>query len=138
MTTLEAQLLGYILYAGAIGLILLGVFAMVAFRHLIRMLLGLALLEAGVNLFLVAVGYRPESAAPILTGGVPGSMVDPIPQALVLTAIVIGVGVLAVGLALVLRVHRAYRTLDTSELARAIAREPEPTAQELRLPGGAP
>jgi multisubunit Na+/H+ antiporter MnhC subunit len=136
MSASEAQLLGYILYGGAIGLMVIGVFAVISLRHLIRVLLGLALLEAGVNLFLVAVGFRPDAAAPILTGGAPGPMVDPVPQALVLTAIVIGVGVLAVGLALAMRARQTYGTLDTSELAHAIAREPEPAATGLQVREG--
>lgn len=112
-------------YCGAIGLILLGVVAMVMYRHLIRVILGLMLLEAGVNLFLITTGYRPKAVAPILVDGqMPtAAMVDPIPQALVLTAIVIGVGVQALALALVVKTYKAYGTLDTKELAEQIAKE---------------
>ena len=105
------------------GLVLLGIYAVASRRHLLRILLGLGLLEGGVNLFLVAVGYRADAVAPIVTAGqMPGvTMVDPIPQALILTSIVIGVGVLALGLALVVRVHDAHRTLDVRELSRLIS-----------------
>ncbi len=109
-------------YAGAMGLILLGIFAMVTYRHLIRVILGLMLLEAGVNLFLITIGYRVNAVAPILVEGQSAvGMVDPIPQALVLTAIVIGVGVQALALALVIKTYKAYGTLDTKELAVRIA-----------------
>jgi multisubunit Na+/H+ antiporter MnhC subunit len=125
--TNQTQLLGSFFYLGAIGLAALGLYAVVAKRHVMRILLGLGLVDSGINLFLVAVGFRPEAAAPILTGAAlsnPGpalaGMVDPIPQALVLTAIVIGVGVLALGMALAVRVQRAWGTLDTRELARRI------------------
>jgi len=112
-------------YCGAIGLILLGVFAMVMYRHLIRIIFGLMLLEAGINLFLITIGYRANAVAPILVDGqIPAAaMVDPIPQALVLTAIVIGVGVQALALALVVKTYQAYRTLDTQELAQKLAKE---------------
>jgi multisubunit Na+/H+ antiporter MnhC subunit len=120
-TALDTELLGFVFYAGAAGLILLGTFAVIGMRHLLRILLGVTLLEAGVNLFLVATGFRPQAAAPIITGANPGTMVDPIPQALILTAIVIGVGVLALGLALAIRVHRATGTLDTRALAQWLA-----------------
>ena len=104
---------GLIFYSAAIGLILIGIGGLVLSTHLLRMIFGLALLEAGANLLLVMTGYREDAAAPIIVdGNIPQAMVDPIPQALVLTAIVIGVGVLAVALALAVRIQRAYGTLD--------------------------
>jgi len=123
--TQETELVYFISYVGAIGLILLGIYAMVMFRHLIRIIFGLMLLEAGINLFLITIGYRGEAVAPILVNGeLPTAiMVDPIPQALVLTAIVIGVGVQALALALVIKTYKAYGTLDTQILARKIAEE---------------
>ncbi len=122
---LEENAWVYILsYLASLSLIMLGIFGMVVYHHLIRMIFGLLILEAGVNLFLLTTGFRPEADAPILTGATNASaMVDPIPQALVLTAIVIGVGVLALALALVVRVYQTQGTLDTRELARRLARE---------------
>ncbi|OAD23449.1 NADH-ubiquinone oxidoreductase, chain 4L [Candidatus Thiomargarita nelsonii] len=123
MTIEETAWIYIFSYCGAIGLILLGIFAMVMYRHLIRIIFGLILLEAGVNLFLITVGYRPNAVAPILVEGQVPAMVDPIPQALVLTAIVIGVGVQALALALVVKTYKAYGTLDTKVLAEKIAQE---------------
>ncbi|NCA68841.1 MAG: Na+/H+ antiporter subunit C [Sphingobacteriia bacterium] len=102
---------------GALGLIVIGALGMVATNHLMRMLLALVIAEAGGNLLIVLVGYRVGGVAPILGVGEPGAaMVDPIPQVLVLTAIVIGVGVQALAVALLLRIHRAYGTLDLRAL----------------------
>jgi len=112
--------LGMVFQAGALGLILLGVLGMVLWHDLMRVILGLTLLESGVNLFIVSVGYRPGSVAPILTGAPAASMVDPLPQALILTAIVIGVGVLALALALAVRVYQEYGVLDLQQLARKL------------------
>ncbi len=125
MTIEETAWLYIFSYCGAIGLILLGIFTIVMYRHLIRIIFGLMLLEAGVNLFLITTGYRPNAVAPILVEGqIPAAaMVDPIPQALVLTAIVIGVGVQALALALVIKSYKAYGTLDTKVLAEKIAEE---------------
>ena len=118
----ESSLLGTVFSVGALVLVLLGLMAVAAARNLIRVLLGLSLLEGGVHLFLVALGYRPNAVAPIWTpGSNAASMVDPIPQALILTAIVIGVSVLALGLALAIRVHEAWGTLDTRVLAERLA-----------------
>ncbi|PLX38990.1 MAG: Na+/H+ antiporter subunit C [Hyphomicrobiales bacterium] len=119
----DGELLQIALYGGAVGLLLVGLYGMVAERNLMRILLGLALVEAGVNMFLVAVGFRAEAVAPILTGETSGPMVDPLPQALVLTAIVIGVGVLAFGLALAIKAKAVCNTLDVQEMAAIIAKD---------------
>ena len=106
-----------VLYACAIGLLAIAALGMVLSRNLFRMLLALVIAEAGVNLLLVLAGYRGDAAAPIL--GVHDAatpMVDPIPQVLVLTAIVIGVGVQALAVSVLLKVHQTYGTLDLREL----------------------
>ena len=106
-----------IFYVAAIGLMLIGIGGIVMSSHLVRVIFGIALLEAGANLLLLLATYREGAAAPIMVGGeFPALMADPVPQALVLTAIVIGVGILALTLALALRVHRAYGTLDLREI----------------------
>ncbi|MCB1877107.1 MAG: cation:proton antiporter subunit C [Chromatiales bacterium] len=133
-TATELEWLGWTFYAGSAGLVLLGCYALFAARHALRLLLGLFLLESGVNLFLVAVGFRPDAAAPILVGEQAGSMVDPLPQALILTAIVIGVGVLALGLALAVRVAKEEGTLDLAELGRRLAATHTPATAEETLP----
>ena len=102
-----------ILYCGAIGLLLIGAAGLVMCNNLFRMLLALVIAEAGVNLLLILAGYRGGATAPILGFGPAGApMVDPVPQVLVLTAIVIGVGVQALAVAVMVRVYRAYGTLD--------------------------
>lgn len=122
---IDTSMLGTLFYLGAIGLILLGIFCAIAMHNLVRILLGLTLLEAGVNLFLVAVGFRPDAAAPIILGERLPAMVDPVPQALILTAIVIGVGVLALALALTVRIYEREGTLDNFVLAQRLSGEHE-------------
>lgn len=108
---------GTICYACSLGLVAIGLFGMVTTTHLFRMVLALAIAEAGGNLFLVLAGWRPEAVAPILRMHAAGTaMVDPIPQSLVLTSIVIGVGVQALAVAIILRIHHRYGTLDMREL----------------------
>jgi multisubunit Na+/H+ antiporter MnhC subunit len=106
--------IGQVLFAGAIGLIVIGIAGVVLSNHLFRMVLALVIAEAGANLLLVLAGFRWDALAPILEHGAeaPANMVDPVPQAMVLTAIVIGVGVQALALSLVIRVWERYRTLD--------------------------
>ncbi len=116
------DLIHWLLYGGAIGLIVIGIVGVVTLNNIFRMILALVIAEAGANLLLVIAGYRFDAIAPILTGpalsGMPTTqvMVDPVPQAMVLTAIVIGVGIQALALALVLKIHQNYQTLDLREI----------------------
>lgn len=113
-----------LLVIGAIGLIAIGAAGLALSRNLIRLVLALGLAEAGANLLLVIAGYRWDAVAPILTGqAATQPMVDPVPQALVLTAIVIGVGVEALAVALVIKVKEAYGTLDLAELRNQMERD---------------
>ncbi len=133
----DIQILGYILYAGALVLIATGLYLIVTRQHLIRILLGLTLLESGVNLVLVAAGFRGGATAPILTATIrdTASMVDPVPQALILTTIVIGVGILALALALTLEIQRRHGTLDVRRLAAIVDEETDGAATK---PAGSP
>jgi len=111
-------------YIAAVGLMLIGIGGIVLSTHLVRVIFGIALLEAGANLLLLLATYREGAAAPIMVGGkFPAIMADPVPQALVLTAIVIGVGILALTLALALRVHRAYGTLEIREIRQRMEQD---------------
>ena len=114
----------HIYYFGAFGLIILGMAGIVMSSHLIRIIFGIALLEAGVNLTLLLSTFREDAAAPIMQNGqFPSLMADPVPQALVLTAIVIGVGILALALSLALRLQRAYGTLDIGEIRQCMEKD---------------
>lgn len=112
-------IIGLVFFVAAIGLCVIGIGGIVLARNLFRMVLALAIAEAGANLMLVLAGYQWDAIAPIL--GVSNStqpMVDPVPQAMVLTAIVIGVGVQALALTLVIRIQQRYGTLDMHEARR--------------------
>jgi len=108
----------YIYYAGAFGLIFIGIFTMMVKRNYIKVIIGLSILETGVNLFLICVGYISNGTAPIFSN--PGieakNMVDPVPQALVLTAIVIGLAVLSLALSMAIRLYKHFGTLDLQQI----------------------
>lgn len=108
----------YVYYIGAFGLIAIGLFIMLTKHNLIKVIIGLSILETGVNLFLISVGYITDGTAPIFSrsGMSSSTMVDPVPQALVLTAIVIGVAVLALALSLSIRVFKHFGTLDLRKI----------------------
>jgi len=105
-------------YIAVIGLILVGLYALVFKRNLIKMVIGITLIESGVNLFLITLGYREGSTAPIYTTSPGGIMSLPVPQALTLTSIVIGVAVLALMLSLVIQIYRHYKSLDAEKVRR--------------------
>jgi len=114
----------HIYYAGGLGLIVLGMAGVVMSSHLVRIIFAISLLESGVNLILLLSTYREGAAAPIMVDGqFPSFMADPVPQALVLTSIVIGVGVLALALSLAMRLQRAYGTLDIGEIRQCMEKD---------------
>lgn len=102
------------------GLILIGLYGALTNRNMLRMIVAFTVANTGVNLVLVAVGHMFGRTAPILDSVVPvaeavSRIIDPVPQALVLTAIVIGVGVTALMLAYVYRLHQIKHTLDIAK-----------------------
>ena len=106
-------------YGSAIALILIGLYAVLIKKNLIKIVIGLSLADAGIHLLFVAIGYLKGGTAPIFSPSVVGknvTMVDPVPQALVLTAIVIGFAVTAVALSLVIRLYRHHGTLEIDEI----------------------
>jgi len=111
-------LYNYVYYIGAFGLVLIGIYIVLVKHNLIKVIIGLSILDTGVNLFLISVGYIAKGTAPIFS--MPAikaeNMVDPVPQALVLTAIVIGVAVLAIALSLAIKLYQHYGTLNLHKI----------------------
>ncbi len=122
MDNMFYQYLDYAIYTSAVLVILIGLYGALVKRSLLKIVIGLSIMEAGVNLLFVAIGYLKNGTAPIFsTKGIEMAengvnMVDPVPQALVLTAIVIGFGVTAVALSLVIRLWRHHHTLYIDEI----------------------
>ena len=107
-------------YLLCVILLLLGVYAVVAKKNLIKIVIGLLIIEYAVNLMLVLVGYRTGGEAPILTraGQSAAEFVDPLPQALIVTSIVIGLRLTAMVVALCLRLFEKYGTFDITKISR--------------------
>lgn len=106
----------------AIALIVIGFAGALMRRNLLKIVLGFALVDTGLHLLIAAMGSNPDRTAPILDQpsllGNPDLVVDPIPQALVLTAIVIGVGITALMLSYVIRLYALRKSLDIREFGR--------------------
>ena len=101
-------------------LILIGFYGAISNRNILRMIVAFTIADSGVNLVIVAIGYMPGRTAPILDAAVKAGyaaarIIDPVPQALVLTAIVIGVGVTALMLAYAYKLYEKKRSLDIAK-----------------------
>ncbi|MBP1912447.1 NADH-quinone oxidoreductase subunit K [Thermococcus stetteri] len=108
-----------IYYFGAISLVLIGLYGVLVKKNLMKILISLSIMETGVNLLLISIGYVSGKSAPILSEGIgPTQAVDPIPQALVLTAIVIGVATTAMALSAAIIIYEKYGTLNVEEIRR--------------------
>lgn len=104
-------------------LFLIGIYCIMVKRNLIKIIIGLNIVEYAINLFLILFGYKKDGVAPIITSrdlldAFIKKTVDPIPQALVLTSIVIGLGVLALSIAIAVRLYHKYGTFDVNEMRR--------------------
>ncbi len=111
-------------YIASVFLIVLGLYTVCVKKNLIKIVLGLGIIDYGVNLLIVSIGWNDVGTAPIytfsdLTNGISSRFfVDPVPQALTLTSIVIGACVTAMALALVIMIYRKYKTLNADEIRR--------------------
>lgn len=96
-------------------LILIGVWALLTRRNLMKIVIGFSIVDTGIHMFLVAIGYVKNGTAPIFDKDLDlvasAAVVDPIPSALVLTAIVIGLAVTALMLSYVIKVSLKNRSL---------------------------
>ena len=112
-------------YLAAGVLFCLGLFAVLSQRNLIKIVLGLSLMESSTYLLLVSLAYRNGSTAPVLAGLpggrsqdelVAGNVADPVLQNFCITAVVIGVAVTAVFLTVVVRMAQHYRSVDAEDM----------------------
>jgi multisubunit Na+/H+ antiporter MnhC subunit len=107
------------IYMMCLILFCVGIYCVLVKRNLIKIIIGIGIAEYAVNLFLVLIAYRMNGRAPILEKGKEiENMVDPLPQALVLTSIVIGLAVVALMVALAVRIYQRYGTFDITEIRR--------------------
>ena len=103
-------------------LILIGFYGALTNSNILRMIVAFSVANTGVNIVLVAVGYIHGRTAPILDAAVPvaeaaARIIDPVPQALVLTAIVIGLGVTTLMLAYAYKLYETKGSLDIAQFS---------------------
>jgi multicomponent Na+:H+ antiporter subunit C len=112
-------------YLTAAALFCAGLYVLLSRRNLIKIVMGLSLMEASTYLLMVSLAYRAGSTAPVLVSPpagqtarqlAHGNVADPVLQNFCLTAIVIGVAVTAVFLSVAVRIAQHYRTLDADRV----------------------
>ncbi|MFH1655658.1 MAG: sodium:proton antiporter [Candidatus Omnitrophota bacterium] len=108
-----------ILYFMDMVLFSIGLYCILRKRNIIKIIIGIVIVEYAVNLFFILVAYRMNGRAPIFASDqTVTNMVDPLPQALVLTAIVIGLATTALLVAIAVRIYEKYHTFDITKIRR--------------------
>jgi len=118
------------IYSLCFLLFIIGLYCVIVKKNMVKIVIGITIMEYAVNLFLIMLGYRSGGAAPIidksmieagskqLSQSFISSSVDPLPQAMVLTAIVISLGSLALMIAICVRTYEKYGTFDITQIRR--------------------
>ena len=111
------ELLGYYNYWVFGVLLMIGMYAVMSRPNLIKKLLGMAIFQSAVFLLYISMDKIEGGTAPIFRENVPDAIyANPLPQVLILTAIVVGIATLALGLAFVVRVHEEYGTIEEDDI----------------------
>ncbi len=114
-----------VFFAASLLLIFIGLYAALVKRNLIKIIIGLSIMDTGVNMLIISLGFVKGRTAPIISlkelfkkGTLlvdVSKVVDPLPQALVLTAIVIGVAVTAMALSVVIRMYSVKKSIEIDD-----------------------
>ncbi len=98
-------------------LLMVGFYAVVAKTNLIKKLMGLSLFQAAVFLLYITMGKVSGGTAPIIQKGVENAVFsNPLPQVLILTAIVVGISTTALGLGIIVRINEEYGSIDERDV----------------------
>ena len=95
----------------------IGLYCVLRKRNIMKIIIGICIMEYAINLFFVLIGYVKEGRSPIFASDqVITRMVDPLPQAMVLTAIVIGLALTLLLVAMAIRIYEKYGTFDITKI----------------------
>lgn len=129
MSGLTAEIVAKYNYWIYVILMMVGLYAMIGKRNLVKKLLGLNIFQTAIILFYVSMGVKHGASIPIvdkysaLKEGVDAAqIINPLPHVLMLTAIVVAVSVTGVALAVLLRIYRKYGTLEEDEILEKIGK----------------
>lgn len=109
------QWLGLYNYWIVVVLMMTGFYIVISQSNLIKKIIGLNIFQTSVFVFYISLAKRDGGTAPVYVAGVTDYS-NPLPHVLILTAIVVGVALTAMGLALAVRIHEAYGTIDEDDI----------------------
>jgi multicomponent Na+:H+ antiporter subunit C len=112
-------------------LMMIGLYAMIAKKNLVKKIIGMNILQTAVILFFISTGAKRDATIPIIMHGHGPEAhavravdyINPLPHVLMLTAIVVAVATLGVALALIIKIHQQYQTLDEDEILSQLRRD---------------
>jgi len=111
------ELLGLYHYWVFAVLLMIGFYAVIAKPNLIKKLIGLSIFQSAVFLLYITMGKVDGGTAPILQAGIESPVFsNPLPQVLILTAIVVGISTTALGLGIVIRIKEEYGSIDEHDI----------------------
>ena len=105
-----------------IALMMIGLYMVIAQGNLVKKIIGLNIFQTSVFIFYISVGKVEGGSAPILSEG-EALYSNPLPHVLILTAIVVGIATTALALALVIRIKRAYGSIEERDIQSAEAKQ---------------
>ncbi|MDT8437630.1 MAG: cation:proton antiporter subunit C [Wenzhouxiangellaceae bacterium] len=120
-------LLGHFNFWVVVVLMMIGFYTVIARGNMIKKIMGLNLFQTSVFILFISAGKILGGSTPVLREGIE-IYSNPLPHVLILTAIVVGVATTAVGLALAMRIHEAYGTIEDDELLDPIEQDPDDTS----------
>lgn len=115
MIDVLAARLNYVAVFVVIGI---GLYTLIDANNLIKKVIGLNVFQVGIFLFFITAAYVDGGRPPIVNGATDAPAVNPLPHVLILTAIVVGVSITALALALIVRIYDEYGTLDEGVIRR--------------------
>lgn len=109
-------------------LMMIGLYGIMTKKNLVKKIIGMNILQTAVILFFISAGAKEDATIPIIEHGHDSAhtaisashYINPLPHVLMLTAIVVAVATLGVALALVIRIHQQYHTLEEDEILESI------------------
>jgi len=114
----QSEVIKIIIIVGSMSLFLVGLFGLLTQKHIIKTFISIAIMESSVFLLFIGLSYKQTFLAPILADGQQNfsQMNDPVPQAMILTAIVIGMAVLALGVSFTIEYYKLTSKTNIDEM----------------------
>ncbi|MEN8728827.1 MAG: cation:proton antiporter subunit C [Desulfuromonadales bacterium] len=129
MAAFVAEIVAKYNYWIYVVLMMIGFYAMIGKRNLVKKLLGMNIFQTAIILFFVSTGVKKGGSIPIvdkyqaLAGNIDATTIDnPLPHVLMLTAIVVGVSVTGVALSVLIRIHKEFGTLEEDEILEKLSK----------------